>query len=91
MKKKKFPKKAKLISDGGLYRVIEIKQFSQVINFPIMRQLLISTPEIFLEEEIKFLLKFRFVRVHRGYAEYGQFDFIKLRTPKIPIINVKGD
>ena len=68
------------MSDGGLYRIIPIKDFSAVINLPITRRLTFSIPEMFYEEEMKFLLKFQFDRVYRGYAEYKQFDFIKI-TP----------
>jgi hypothetical protein len=77
---KEFPKKAKLISDGGLYRIIDIENFAAVINFPIMRRLTISTPEVFYEEDMKFLLKFQFLQVKKGYAEYKQIDFVKLST-----------
>lgn len=77
-KKLKFPKKAKLISDGGLYRIVDIDGYVQVMNFPIMRKLTISTPEVFYEEEMKFMLKFSFSQVKGGYAEYNQFDFVKL-------------
>lgn len=80
MKTKEFPKKAKLISDGGLYRIIDIEGFTEKINFPIMRKIKISTPEIYYVEEMNFLLKFAFSQVRRGYAEYNQFDFIKLES-----------
>ena len=76
----KFPKKAKLISDGGLYRIVEIKRFDMYIHFPIMRKLTLNIPEVFHEEEMKFLLKFKFSRVKGGYAEYNQFDFVRLTT-----------
>lgn len=75
---KKFPKKAKLISNGGLYRIIDIKEFRPRINFPIFRNITISDPEIYIEKEMKYLLKFCFDRVRGKYAEYTQIDFVEV-------------
>ena len=79
-KKKLFPKKAKLISEGGLYRIISIERFIPIIQLPIIRTLMISIPEFYYEEPMKFLLKFQFDKVVGNYAEYRQFDFIKLKN-----------
>lgn len=78
--KQKFPKKAKLISDGGLYKIVNITGFKTEIHYPRMCKIRITTTEIDWNETMSFTLKFRFDRVYKGYAEYRQYDCIKLET-----------
>ena len=83
MKKKvNFPKKAKLIADGGFYRIEKIDSFVLKINTYVMRRISISTPELDYSELWKFHLTFSFDRVYKGYAEYRQIDCIKVEIPK---------
>ena len=77
-RKKVFPKKAKLISDGGFYKIVPIKDFAAVIHVTVMRKITISTSLIFHDESMKFNLKFYLDRIKGGYAEYRQIDCIKL-------------
>ena len=77
-KEKKFPKKAKLISVGGLYRIVPIKGFSAIISLPVLRKIRVNLPDIDWSDTWSFELKFSFDRVYRGYAEYQQIDTIKI-------------
>ena len=81
MKKKKFPKKAKLISSGGFYIIIPLKQFVAKLDIPIIRKIKINQPELDHIESLYFSLEFIFERVYRGYAEYRQVNEIKLEPP----------
>ena len=76
--KGEFPKKAKLISDGGFYIILPIKEFVQQIHYPILRRIQVNQPELDYSEMWKFNLKFNFYRVYRGYAEYKQYDAVKI-------------
>lgn len=74
--KKKFPKKAKLISNG-FYKIILIDKFNLMIYYPIMKTIKFNV--VNFEEDINFSrnLVFKFDRVFGGYAEYKQIDVIK--------------
>lgn len=78
MKKNKFPRKAKLISNG-FYKIISVKEYTPRIFLPILKEIKINT--INLEENINFSreLVFQFDRVFRGYAEYRQIDVVKVK------------
>ena len=53
---KKFPKKAKLIADGGFYKIIKIDEFVTKIYYPSHKE----------------TIEFMFSQVKGGYAEYNQ-------------------
>lgn len=38
--KKAFPKKAKLITDGGFYRIINIEKFTPRLDYPLLKKLI---------------------------------------------------
>jgi hypothetical protein len=78
--KKMFPKKAKLITDGGFYRIIKIDGFSAKITVPMMRKISLNTPETDWSDIWKFNLIFVFNKVRKGYAEYIQIDCIKVEN-----------
>lgn len=76
-KKNKFPKKAKLITDGGFYKIIKIKDFVHTINVPLLKRVTLATPETnVLDLAINFSVTFHFSKVYRGYAEYRQADIV---------------
>lgn len=76
--KKKFPKKAKLISEGGFYRIVPIDSFNTFIHVPILRRVTIASVEIDYSEELHFDLEFGFQRVFGGYAEYRQINCVRI-------------
>lgn len=75
---KKFPKKAKLIADGGFFKIIPIKEFLPKINMMTLRRIGLNFPEISYEDTWKFELQFHFERVYKGYAEYRQYDAVRV-------------
>jgi len=72
------PKRAKLISDGGLYRYLPIKEVVPTIHIPVMRRIKLRTPEIDHDETWKFELVYSLERVTNAFAEYRQIDAIKV-------------
>lgn len=82
IKKVKFPKKAKLIADGGFYQILPINNFTQRMILPIMRRIIINEPSIDHTELFRFDLEFDFRRIYKGYAEYRQVNCIRILNPK---------
>lgn len=73
--KKPFPKKAKLITDGGFYRIMKIDGFVAKYTFPLMKRITLCTPETnALDMTVNFTCEFSFSRIYRGYAEYKQYN-----------------
>lgn len=78
-KKTNLPKKTKLISDGGFYKIIDTpKPFVYTINIPVFRLLRISEPSIDYLDTFSFELSFAFIGVKKGYAEYRQYKTVKI-------------
>jgi len=75
-KRKKFPKKAKLITDGGFYKIVKLDKPVLKIHFPLFQRFQITAPEINYSALMSFEAIFSFERVYRGYAEYRQVDVI---------------
>lgn len=72
---KKFPKKAKLITDGGFYKIINIEARRPKICFPLMKNITLVSPETnVFDMSINFIVEFIFTRVYKGYAEYNQYN-----------------
>lgn len=68
-------KKAKLITDGGFYKIIPIKEISLRINIPLVRTLRVATPELnSWEYNIHFECIFQFCGMKGGYAIYKQIN-----------------
>ena len=76
MPKNKFPKKAKLITDGGFYQIIKIERFVPRMRIPLFQRLMVTPPEINMAVTISFEAVFDFWKVRGGYAEYRQVDVI---------------
>jgi hypothetical protein len=75
---KPFPKRAKLITDGGFYRTMPIDRFVPKICFPLMRKVTVTMAETQeFTMQATFQLVFGFYRVRGGYAEYKQIDVIR--------------
>lgn len=77
--KETFPKKARLVSFGGMYRIIDLERFVAKINIPIMRKVEISEPEIYEVDTWKFNLEFVFDGVEGRYAVYKQVNYVRIK------------
>lgn len=72
---KAFHKKAKLITDGGFYRIIKIDMFVPKYTYPLLKRITLSTPETnIVDLNVSFTCEFSFSRIYRGYAEYKQYN-----------------
>lgn len=78
--KKTLPKKAKLISAGGFYRIVPMNEFTQKFNLPITRRIRINQPDLDWKELFHFNLEFVFERIYKGYLEYRQVNEIKIEN-----------
>lgn len=78
---KKFPKKAKLITNGGFSRIIELKEKVFKINFPYSQKIQLNTPELY---GMKILIScntvFELEKVNKNMAIYRQVDAIILNN-----------
>ena len=75
MNKKTFPKRVKLITDGGFSMMINIKEFTPVIHYPIMKRITLSTPETgALDMTANFNIEFMFEKAYKNYAIYKQYN-----------------
>jgi len=73
---KKFPKKFKLITDGGFYKIIKMKRFVPRIWIPVSKKITYSSPLVYqLEKDCNITFEFVFDRVYKGYAEYKQANY----------------
>lgn len=70
--------KAKLIADGGFYQIIMIDKIVPKIDLPVMRKIKINTPEIDFSDIFIFSLKFAYRCTRKGYAEYYQYDAVRI-------------
>jgi hypothetical protein len=71
--KKDFPKKAKLITDGGFYQIINIEEFTPTIRVPLVKRVSLATPETgVLDIDAVFSCEFTFERATKRYAIYQQ-------------------
>lgn len=74
-KTKEFPKRAKLITDGGFYKIIDIKEFKPVLVFPLHKKVTVVSPETnVLDSFFHFTVEFKFMGVKGGMAIYQQFN-----------------
>ena len=77
IKQKPFPKKAKLITDGGFYRIIKVGDFRPRIDIPLLKKIRLATPETLdIDLELSIVIEFVFSRVFGGYAEYRQMNVV---------------
>lgn len=75
IKEKPFPKKAKLITGGGFYRIMKIDGFRPTYTFPLLKKVSLCTPETNVTDMmVTFTCEFSFSRIYRGYAEYKQYN-----------------
>lgn len=78
--KKQFPKRAKLIAAGGLYKFIPLEQLTAKIVIPVIRKMTLSEPFIDHFETWQFQLTFALRRVLKNYAEYELVDAAKVEV-----------
>lgn len=68
-------KKAKLITDGGFYKIIPLEDFKLKIDYPLFKKVTFASPETnIFDMNVEFFVEFSFRRIHKGYAEYEQFN-----------------
>ena len=80
MKKTKFPKKAKLITFNGFYKIIKLEKAVNIINFPIQNKIEIVSMEFqTMQYPFSVDLVFEFEKVYKGYAQFRQTNFVKIK------------
>lgn len=79
MKKLKFPKRAKLITNNGFYRFIKIDGYQEKIKIPLMKRIDFFSPEID-EVDITLLIDVDFVleKVTETMAIYREYGYVKI-------------
>jgi hypothetical protein len=78
-KEQKFPKKSKLITDGGFYMIIKNDGFVPRIHIPLIKKIRVCSPETGdINMPLTLDIVFYFSRVYRGYAEYKQEDVVSI-------------
>jgi hypothetical protein len=72
----KFPTKAKLITDGGFYKFIEIKpKYTQTIIHPLKKRITVASPETnIFDMGLMFDVEFGLEKVYKNYAQYRQIN-----------------
>lgn len=79
MKKIKQPKKAKLITDGGFYKIIPHKEFVLKYHVPLMKRIRFASPETGdINMDLTLDIEFGFERIYKGYAEYRQIGVVSI-------------
>ena len=79
MRKLKFPKRAKLITDGGFSKIINIDEFTSTIHIPMIKNFTISSPETnIVDLSINFDIEFQFERATKTLAFYEQSNIINI-------------
>lgn len=82
MKKKQYkPKKAKLISNGGFQKIIDIKKVDFRINIPLGLKVTATSPELYgIPIVLSYTAKFELEKVTKCYAVYRQYDVIQIEN-----------
>jgi len=77
--KNKFPKRAKLITDGGFSKIININKFVSVIHIPMVKNITVSSPETnIIDIEVNFDIEFHFERATKTLAFYRQANIVNI-------------
>lgn len=75
-----YPKKAKLITDGGYYKIIPLPAFMPKINMPMRKKVQIGTPETNVLD-CTFTMDIQFYYTHtegKRYCVYKQYNVVSL-------------
>jgi len=74
-KKQKFPKRAKLITDGGFAKIVGIDEFVMQIHYPLIKRITLATPETGeVDLQMSFDCEFQFERATKTLAYYRQVN-----------------
>lgn len=79
MAKKKFPKKAKLITFGGFSKMVKIDKPVMRIAVPLFVPFVVTDPMVMMETTIHYEAEFVLEKVYKGYAPYKQTGVVKLK------------
>ena len=75
----KFPKRAKLITDGGFSKIINIPSFVPTITVPLIKRIQLASPETDVTDlSIHFDVSFEFDRALKNIAIYKQIDVVSI-------------
>ena len=76
----KIPKKAKLITDGGFYKIVDLPKWVLRINIPLVKRMVIVSPETSdFNFNLNFEVEFQFEKHDKKYAYYKQINVILLK------------
>ena len=76
----KIPKKAKLITDGGFYKIVDLPNWVLRINIPIAYKMMLVSPETSeFNFSLNFQVEFQFEKHDKKYAYYKQINVILLK------------
>ena len=76
---RRFPKKAKLITNGGFSKIIELKERVFKISFPYSQKIQLNTPELYgMKILISCITIFELEKVNKNMAIYRQVDAVIL-------------
>jgi hypothetical protein len=79
MRKTRFPKRAKLITDGGFYQIINIKGFIPQISIPLLKRISLASPETgVIDLSVDFTVSFGFERATKKLAIYRQNGVVNI-------------
>ena len=74
----KIPNKAKLITDGGFYKIVENPK-KMKYSVTLIKEITIASPETNVHNlSMTFSCDFYFKRNYRGYAEYHQYGSVNI-------------
>jgi len=77
MRKKTIPKKAKLITNGGFSKIIDIKELNMKIHIPLGMKVQATSPELYgIPVVLSYTATFELERVTKLYAFYRQIDAV---------------
>ena len=79
MKRRIFPKKAKLITQLGFTKIIKLPKYQPVIYIPLLKKISVSSIETgLIDINANFEVRFAFDCVRKGFAEYLADDVVKI-------------
>lgn len=77
-------KRAKLITDNGFHRMVDIEKVNKIIHYPITKNMVYETPEIWAKTMFYVDIKFELQRQTKTMAIYKQVDIIRVEEADRP-------
>ncbi len=81
--KNKFPKKAKLITNAGFYKIVDLQGRVYSIHLPVLKRFTIQIADNVFDEAMHFEMVFEYSKIKGGYAEYRQVNFIRTQEDAV--------